>query len=175
MGIVMASVPELKSAMTAKGWEQYHVNRAVSILQGAGAVKTGAVRFLDAIIYWVILFAAIVGNFIVSIVFIPVLLAFDELSAVIAVAVFAVAFGTLLDFIVREVEHLRRAHLIVPELFIPAIALINIYIIVTLSNGVATTLQLATHNPWLISVMYVCAFVLPHFILEWRRRRLGYR
>jgi hypothetical protein len=161
--------------MSSKGWEQYHVNRATSILQNADTVKTGAIRFLDAIIYWVILFAAIVGNFIVSIVFIPVLLAFDELSAVVAVAVFAVAFGTLLDFIVREVEHLRRSHLIVPELFIPAIALINIYIIVRLSNGVAVSLDLPTHNPWLISIMYVCAFVLPHFALKWRRSRLGYR
>lgn len=171
----MATVPELKSAMSSKGWEQYHVNRAASILQGAGTVKTGAVRFLDATIYWGILLSAIVGNFIVSIVFIPVLLAFDELSAVVAVAVFAVAFGTLLDFIVKEVEHLRKSHLIVPELFIPAIALINIYIIVRLSNSVATTLQLSTHNPILISVMYVCAFILPHFVLKWRRSRMGYR
>ena len=164
----------MRSALNQQGWAPHQINRATSIMQSAAGVKSEGIRFLDAAVYWGILFAAILGNFALSIVFIPILIAFDDLSLVVTVAVLAVAFGTLMDVVIREVEHLRRTHLIVPELFIPAIALINIYIIVRLSNSVATSLQLTTtHNPWVVSVMYVCGFVLPHFILKWRRSRMG--
>ncbi len=167
----MATVQEIRSSMAAQGWQPHQVNKAAAILQSANAVKSDAIKFLDEVVYWGILLSAIIGNFILSLVFIPILLAFDDLSLVVTVAVLAVAFGTLMDVVIREIEHLRRAHLIIPELFIPAIALINIYMIVQLSNKFAVGVGLPTHNPWVVSIMYVCGFILPHFILKWKRNK----
>jgi hypothetical protein len=132
-------------------------------------MKTDAVRFLDSVIYWGALLVAILGNFVLSIVVIPILLAFDDLSLVIVIAAIAAAFGILMDVVLREIEHLRHHTVIIPELFIPALALINVYIITTLTNSAAVIAGLQTHNPWIVSVMYVCGFSLPHFVLKWRR------
>ncbi len=165
----MALTYEQMQLLRQKGWQPHQITRATGIIGAAQEVKSDAIKFLDMFVYWGILLLAIVGNFILSIVVIPILLAFDDLSLVIAVAIIAVAFGTLLDVIIREVEHFRRNKLIIPELFIPAIALINIYIITTLTNNVAELVQLPTHNPWIVSIMYVCGFSLPHFLLKWQR------
>ena len=162
-------LPILRQTLGQKGWQPHQVDRAISTLQAAPSVRSDGLRLLDTLIYWGALGLAVVGNFILSIAFIPVFLVFDDLSLVIAVAIIAAAFGFLLDIVLREIEHLRHRAIIIPELFIPALALINIYVITNLANGFATSLQLQTHNPWVVSIMYVCAFVLPHFILKWRR------
>jgi hypothetical protein len=162
-------LPALRQTLTQKGWQPHHIDRAIGVLQSSPSARSDAVRLLDVLIYWGALALAVVGNFILSIAFIPVFLVFDDLSLVISVAIIAAAFGLLLDVVLREIEHLRHRVIIIPELFIPAIALINIYIITGLANGFASTLGLQTHNPWVVSIMYVCAFVLPHFVLKWRR------
>lgn len=165
----MALTYDQLQALREKHWQPHQIARATSILQSAGEMKTDAVKLLDSVIYWGALLVAILGNFVLSIVVIPILLAFDDLSLVLAIAVIAAAFGVLMDVVLREIEHLRHRTIIIPELFIPALALINVYIITTLTNSAAVIAGLQTHNPWVVSVMYVCGFSLPHFVLKWRR------
>ncbi|MBI4150696.1 hypothetical protein HY492_01075 [Candidatus Woesearchaeota archaeon] len=165
----MALMYDQLQALREKGWQPHQVSRATAILHSAAEMKTDAVKLLDSVIYWGALSVAILGNFVLSIVVIPILLAFDDLSLVLVIAAIAAAFGVLMDVVLREIEHLRHRAFIIPELFIPALALINIYIITNLTNAAAVIAGLQTHNPWIVSVMYVCGFSLPHFVLKWRR------
>lgn len=163
---------QLRMNLENKGWQPHHIERAVAVLQSSASVKPEGVRMLDALIYWIALALAILGNFSLSIALIPVLLAFNDIALFVSTAIAAVLFGTVLDFILKEIEHLRKSHLIIPELFIPTIALINVYIITNLSNDVAVLLKLpTTHNPVTVSLIYMFCFIIPHFVLQWMRSR----
>lgn len=163
---------QLRMNLENKGWQPHHIERAVAVLQSSASVKPEGVRFLDSIIYWIALALAVLGNFALSIALIPVLLAFNDIALFVSTAIAAVLFGTVLDFILKEIEHLRKSHLIIPELFIPTIALINVYIITNLSNDVAIILKLpTTHNPVTVSLIYMFCFIIPHFVLQWMRSR----
>jgi hypothetical protein len=54
----------------------------------------------------------------------------------------------------------------VPWLFIPAIAIINVYLMTNLSNHVATLMEMTTsiHEAPLVSAVYVGAFMFPYGI-----------
>jgi hypothetical protein len=166
----MPTNEQLRMNLANKGWQEHHIDRAVSVLQQSQSVKSDGVKFLDSFVYWFALLLAVLGNFVLSIALIPVLLAFSNIALLVSVAIAAVLFGTVLDFVLREIEQLRHTHLIIPELFIPAIALINVYIITNLSNSVAALLKLPTsHNPLTVSIIYMVCFVIPHFALQWAR------
>ncbi len=159
-------------SLADKGWQPHQITRAISLIQSSQSVKSDSVRLLDSFIYWGVLLAAILGNFVLSITIIPILLVFTDIALLISVGLIALAFGLVLDFILREIEHLQSSHLVIPELFIPAIALINIYIITNLGNAVSALLKLPTqHNPLLVSMMYVCGFIIPHFALKYGRNK----
>ncbi|HSU72742.1 MAG TPA: hypothetical protein VLJ21_02745 [Candidatus Binatia bacterium] len=163
---------QLRMNLASKGWQPHHIDRAISVLQSSASIKSDSVRLLDSVIYWIALALAVLGNFVLSIALIPVLLAFSDIALLISTAIAAILFGMVLDFVLREIEQLRHTHLIIPELFIPAIALINVYIITNLSNNVALALNLSTtHNPWVVSIIYMICFVIPHFVLKWSRSK----
>ena len=160
----------VRSLLKQKGWQSHHIERAVAILHSAEGVKSDSMKFLDTAVFWGALLIAVLGNFILSIVLIPVLVAFTGVAVLATVGILAIAFGFILDVIVREIEHLQKSHLIIPEIFIPAIALVNIYIITNLSNKLTVELNLVPHNPWFVSIVYMSGFLLPHFVLKLARR-----
>ncbi|MBI4145332.1 hypothetical protein HY493_03955 [Candidatus Woesearchaeota archaeon] len=165
------TVEQLKTTLGQKGWQPHHIDRAMAMIQDAPNVKSDALRLLDILVYWGALGLAVLGNFVLSIALIPVLLVFSDIPLLFGLGLLAVAFGFIMDVVLREIEHLRRAHRIVPELFIPALALINLYIITRFTNTIAPLMGLPTsHDPWLASIMYVTGFVLPHFLLKWLKK-----
>lgn len=166
-----ATIDQLRTTLGQKGWQPHHIDRAMTMIQDAPSVKSDALKLLDFLAYWGALALAVLGNFVLSIALIPVLLVFSDVPLLFGLALLAVAFGFIMDVMLREIEHLRREHRIVPELFIPALALINIYIITQFTNTIAPLMGLPTsHNPWLSSAMYVTGFVLPHFMLKWLKK-----
>lgn len=164
---------QLRNTLKEKGWPNHHIERTISTLHSASGLKSDSVKILDNLVFWGLLVIAVLGNFALSIVLIPVLVAFTNVALLITVAVLAIAFGFILDVVLREIEHLQKSHLIIPELFIPAIALINIYVITNLSNKLIVELNLVTHNPWIVSVVYITGFLIPHFILKMMRNTIS--
>jgi hypothetical protein len=163
---------DLKKSLQKKGWQQHHIDRAVATLQHSHHVKSSHVKFLDGLIYWFALLLAVFGNFIISIALIPVFVVFTKTWLLITLTVVALAFGYLLDIMIREIEHLQKNHLIIPELFIPAIGIINIYVITKLANTYSIILQTGTnHDPWTTSIAFVIAFSVPHYVVKWRKMR----
>ncbi|MCX6706618.1 MAG: hypothetical protein NT001_00565, partial [Candidatus Woesearchaeota archaeon] len=53
-------------------------------------------------------------------------------------------------------------------IFIPAIALINVFVMVTISNNLSARLGLVQENPIIMSLIYVAAFLLPYIVSEFR-------
>lgn len=133
------------------------------ILATAEAEKTGTLKFLDISVYWIGLLIAVAGNFIISIVLLPFLVIMKESYLYVSLALLGLAFGALLHILLREIEHLQHKHHIIAEMFIPSIALLNVYIVTKLANRISATMQLQTaHEPGIVALVYVIAFFSPH-------------
>ncbi|HLC96083.1 MAG TPA: hypothetical protein VJH97_02070 [Candidatus Nanoarchaeia archaeon] len=156
---------DLYYSLRTKGWTKKEIQRATQILQSTE--KPAKIKILDAIIYWFVLFVAIFGNLIISIALVPFLLQFRSVFLYTIIAVLAAVFGFLFDLLIRDIETIQKKHVIIAGLFIPALAIINIYYITSFSNHVSSVLQLGnSHNPISISFIYVIAFISPYFLYK---------
>lgn len=169
----MDRIERISTNLAAQGWSQQDIRKATTILQEAPAKRSPWIRVLDSILYWVLLGVAILANFIISIVLVPFLLVLTGPLLYGALFFLGLVFGTMLDVVVRETEYLQKKHVIVAEVLIPAIALINIYMITRLSNKLAAIMELpgSNNSPLYVALVYVIAFALPHFIYGWMHTR----
>ncbi|MFH2028212.1 MAG: hypothetical protein ABIJ08_03675 [Nanoarchaeota archaeon] len=154
---------DLYQRLKAKGWSSEDIQKAMRIINKAKEKKPRRIQILDAMIYWFVLIIAIVGNLIISIALVPFLLEFHSFFLYVIIAILALVFGFFFDLLIRDIESLEQKHVIIAGLFIPALALINIFYIAQFSNYVSVTLNLNNaHNPFLVSLVYVTAFSSPY-------------
>jgi hypothetical protein len=147
-------------------WTQAEKNKTMRSFQTAEQKKTSFVQFLDIAVFWVALFVAILGNFILSIVLVPFLLIMSGWMLYASLFFVGLSFGLLFAVIISYIEKIETKHHIIAGVFIPALALINVYIITYFANELIVLLKLTTtaHNPGLVSITYVVAFTLPYLI-----------
>jgi hypothetical protein len=127
---------------------------------------------LDKLVYWVALLLAIGGNLIISVVLIPLLLTIQSAVALyFIIFILAIAFGLLFSLLLGDIGSISRQRLVVAGVFIPVVAIINIFIVVYISNFISQRFEEFTlHNPYLVSIIYVASFSLPYIIQKIKRR-----
>ena len=151
-----------------KGWTEKDIYQALSIIQDADTKKSKKIMFLDSMIYWIVLFVALIGNFVISIVLIPFMLAIEGLRLYALITVIAFAFGAFFDLLIRDIEKVEKKDIVIAGLFLPALAIINVSFMVKFTNYLQNMLLLGNiqHNPLIISMIYVIAFMLPYLIKD---------
>ncbi len=156
----------IAAELTAKGWSQAEAKKAADIMAHAQAEKSPSMIFLEQTVFWVGMAIAMVGNFIVSVVLVPFLLLLSGWGLYATIFVVGAAFGLLFNVLIHYIEELGEGQHIMAGAFIPALALVNVYIITHFSNKLEILLQLENpaHSPLFISMTYVVAFVLPYLI-----------
>ncbi len=154
------------SNLLEKGFTKKEAQKTIEIIERAKEKKTPKIRFLDSFIYWMLLIVSIIGNLVMSITLIPFLLAFKKIPLYFIIIILAAMFGFLFDQLIKDIENLEHQHYIIAWIFIPALALINIYYITSFTNHVTEIfkLEISINPPLLISVIYVIAFILPYLI-----------
>jgi len=157
---------QLHTILERKGWSEQEVQHALRSLEEAEQKKSPFVRALDTFVIWLFLIIAILGTFIVSVVLVPILVIMQGAMLYAMLAGMGVFFGFVLTSVLVHLEKVQTKPLIMPSIFLPAIALINVYIITRFSNDLIELLKLPTisHSPAIVSVVYVAAFVIPHTI-----------
>ena len=156
---------DLYDKLKAKGWRAKDIKKAIKIINQAREKKPKKLQLLDTVIYWFILIVAIIGNLVISIALVPFLLEFKHFFLYMIIIILALIFGFFFDLLIRDIEGLEQKHVIIAGIFIPALALINIFYITNFSNYVSLTLNLNnTHNPLIVSFVYVLAFVSPYVV-----------
>lgn len=168
---------DIHSSIGNKGWTAADVKKTRDILAHAEAEKSTSILFLEQTAFWIALLIAIIGNFVVSVIIVPFLLLLHGASLYLTIFVIGVTFGTLINVLIGYIEKLGAGKHIIAGAFIPALALINIYIITRFSNDLEILLQLTTppHSPMLVSVVYVISFVIPYLLEHFdhvRKKRL---
>ena len=147
-----------------KGFSKQEAMKTIGILAKAEQKKSARIRFLDSIIYWVLLFVAIIGNMVIAIILIPFILTFRPVPLFFIIALLAAMFGFLMDTLIRDIESIEKKHLIIAWLLIPSLAVINIFYMTSFTDHLVDvfSMSLTMPSPFFISFVYVMAFTLPY-------------
>jgi hypothetical protein len=154
-----------------KDWSPDLAAKTERILRTAEKAKSAGMRFVDSSLYWLLLIIAIIGNFIVSVVLVPFLIALKGWPLYLSLLLISVSFGGMFSFILHNLEQLKSKQHIIASVFIPCLALINVAIFAMLSNKLIILMKLGTppHNPLLIGAVYVFGYVLPGSLAHLRK------
>ena len=164
---------QITQDLRKKGWTEEEIAQAVRGMQDAVKSKGRFTRFLDQIVYWFFLMLTLLGNFIATVVLVPfMLLVAQPVLLYPVVVVVAVSFGALMDNIIQDILDIPNAQKIMPELFLPAIALMSVYIMVRLNNEIAMVMQLpyGIHEPIIMGIFYTSGFMLPYYF-TWQKKK----
>lgn len=157
--------------MKPKPWTD--AQATMEILAHAEASKPSTTRFIESIAFWMALIIAIAGNLIISVIMVPFLLLLKGIGLYFTIFIVGGAFGLLFNVLIGYIEKLGQGQHIIAGAFIPALAVINIWLITKLSNQLELLLALPTpaHNPITTSLTYVIAFTLPYIIKHFQHVR----
>ena len=155
---------DLEDKIKKKKWPKKDIDKTITILRKAKLIKKK--KNFDKIIYWSILFVAIIGNLIISITLVPFLLALNSYQLYLIVITLGLSFGFLFNILIIDIENLEKKHYIIAGIFIPSLAIINIAYMTMFSNYLIGIMHLhnITHNPVSIGIAYAVSFVVPLFI-----------
>ena len=67
-------IKNLRSKLLKKGWEDHEVDHIEAIFERAHTQKPKHIHFIDKSMYWIALILALLGNFVMSLIMIPILL-----------------------------------------------------------------------------------------------------
>ena len=154
---------KIEGKLKKKGWTKKEINDTLKIFREAKNNKHPAIKFLDKSVYWIALAAAILGNFIISVVLIPFLLTLRDFQLYLVIITIGVTFGSLFELLIRSITHLEARHHLFFGFLVPIIAIINVFVITTYSKGLEKKLMIGSaYNPLVVSVVYGAAFIIPY-------------
>jgi hypothetical protein len=157
---------ELKQSLLEKGWSLEEVEKALDTVYRDEPKKEKHRKKMNRILYWSTLILVIVANTIVSIIMVPFLLVLSTFSLYFIIGILGLVLGSLFNLLIRDIEHVDPKHHVVAGVFLPAIAIVNIYIMVNFANRFNEALNISPihQNPIIVSLIYVIAFLLPYVI-----------
>ncbi len=158
--------PARQQQLRQRGWSESQVKHAEEVLERAEYHDL----FFSKIVFWSALVVVIFANIIVSAVLIPFLLAFTDTVLYATVVILAATIGFLYTFLVTDIGHLHKAHHRAAGILVPLIAVVNVAAMVFISNRFITELQLQNqpHDPILVSIIFVIAFLVPYMVVQLR-------
>jgi hypothetical protein len=147
-----------------KGWSEEEIKRVTSVFAESPSKKSPTILLIDKVVYWAGLFLAIIGNFAISVLLIPFLILLKSFYLYLSLLFLGIIFGWVFSVLISDIEAVKTGQHIVAWVFIPAIALINVYIMTNLSNHIAGLMQIGSgiHAAPMVSVVYVLAFMFPY-------------
>ncbi|PIN86444.1 hypothetical protein COV19_04775 [Candidatus Woesearchaeota archaeon CG10_big_fil_rev_8_21_14_0_10_44_13] len=158
-------MPDLRNNLLKRGWAKEEVDRAMNIMNSEEK-RLKHIRYnvgTNFVVYWAVLLVLTIANFLVSIMLIPFLLVMKPFLVEIIVGVMGLVFGLLFNLVIRDIEHIETKHHLAAAVFIPAIAIINIFVVVNVANAITARIKIPlAQNPIFVSLIYVVMFLLPY-------------
>ncbi|MFC1768921.1 hypothetical protein ACFLZX_04115 [Nanoarchaeota archaeon] len=153
-------------------WTKEDVDKTVKIILRAKEKRTSFVRFLDQIVYLSVFIVALIINFVISIVLVPILVVFHGFWLYVMIAILAFSFGLLFEVLIRDIENLEIRHHVLNIIAIPSIAVINLLIIGAIAVFTRDTLLLnLPHHPLVEGLVYAVFFILPYLYRQFFKKR----
>lgn len=153
----------LREKLREKGWKEDEIEHALSIMKPSESKSAVFVNRMNPVLYWSALVISIIGNFLIAVAMIPFLLVLSNVQLYVVITILAISFGAMFNLLINTIEALDPSHHVIAGVFIPALAVITIFVMVNVANQISFVLQTPIHqNPIFVSVAYVVAFILPY-------------
>ena len=155
----------LAKRLEEKGWSEAEIQQLQKVITEPerGRHKPAFRTRLNPVVYWSTLIVAVIGNFVVAWALLPFLLMLAGGALYFFIAVIALVFGLLFNWLLGSVEHFDPEHHVIAWLFIPALAFITIYVLVGIANQLSVAFASPVRqSPVTVSVVFVAAYVLPY-------------
>ncbi len=156
---------ETIAQLKKKGWSLDDIRKAEDIIASRAVKdKSKTTHHFERVLYWTVILVIIIGNFIVSLGITPILLAMNQAAVDVIIILLGFAFGLLFNLLILDLEFVSKKHHLIALVIIPLAALINLSVIVNITNAVNDVLQISNvrNNPITMSVLYVLAFLAPY-------------
>src|SRR3989344_3143247 len=149
-----------KVQLQQKGWSDQDVRHAEVVLERSEKSDV----FFSRIVFWTALVVIILGNFMASLLLIPFLVVFNTTMLYVVTVFLGGAIGFLYNFLINDVEHLETKHHLFATILIPLIAIINIFLVVIVSNTLISESNLKNdvHSPLITALIFAIALLLPY-------------
>ena len=166
----------LLNRLEKRGWKKKEIAEAAWLIKKAKQSIDPETSLLQQRIYRILLIVVVVANFAISIALMPLMIALRGGFLYFILVVMGISFGLLFELVIRSIEHFERRHHVALAYFIPVVALINIFTITKISNGLTITLSMKNiQNPLLIGIVYSVSFVLPYLVARFILRAEYYK
>lgn len=158
--------PFKKENLMKKGWSEEEIKKAEQILEQAEAHDL----FFSQVVFWSALLVIIFANLLVSLILIPFLIFFNQWFLYLITFILGGTVGFLYNFLIMDIGHLEKKHHLLAGILVPVLALINLIIMVIVSNQFIRELKIknSPHNFVVVGLVFVIAFILPYLIDRFR-------
>lgn len=155
-------------------WSEEDIRRAALIILDAEKNKSLLVKILDEIIHWIILLVILLGNVLIAGFMVIISGLVSPAFFYIILILFAVSFGLLIEFPLRDIKKLDKTKHFLSRLMLPVLAFVNIYILVGMRNALEYFLGREVElNAYSAGIVYGIFFLMPHFVGMLRRKKGG--
>jgi hypothetical protein len=154
--------PAKKAQLREKGWSTTEVDHAAAILEKAAQHDL----HFSKMVFWSALVVIIFANLLISLILIPFLIVLNTYILFALLVLLGGTIGFLYNFLITDIGLLEKKQHRRASVIIPLIALGNMLVMVWVSNRFITDLQVQNtpHNIWVVSGVFVVAFILPYVI-----------
>lgn len=161
----------LHERLLEKGWTQEEIEHTTRILNsGVDDAKQSALnKGSHPILYWAGLIVAIIGNLLLSVTMIPFLMILSSMQLYIILGIVGVVFGGMFYVILKDIEQVDQSHHVMAGIFIPAIALITVYIMTGVANRFNELIKNPNeHSQIILSIVYLVCFSMPYLFYKFK-------
>jgi len=118
---------------------------------------------LDLFVYWTSLVLLALFNLVAVFFLIPFLMFFADPFISVMVGGIGLLFGFLFNLLIMGIEHMKKRHTITAGFFIPILAILDIMLILSITETINTMLvRPVTYNVSLVVVVFITTFVAPY-------------
>jgi len=150
-----------KLYLSKKGWSNQELNKAESILDKKSKHNK---KFSKRVLLSSLLLV-IIGNIVSAFILIPFLIFLPNYLLYGFIILLASLIGVLYNMLINDIGNLEKKHHLLASLVLPIVALINMFILVPITNELISKKKLdPSSNPWTIAIVFSIAFILPYLI-----------
>ncbi|MFH1511615.1 MAG: hypothetical protein ABIF10_08045 [Candidatus Woesearchaeota archaeon] len=146
-----------------KGWSKKELDRLKRAKAKSIEKRSSFEKFLHAYLFWIVILAAVFTNFIIGLLFVPLLLVMGGLLMYSVIVSVGLCFGFLFENLVMNFDDFSHHHHVLLIAIVPAIAAISVLVFSQIANQLILFFDLPgiLHNSLLVGLVYGLSFMLP--------------
>ncbi len=159
---------DYRKALKSKGWSETEVQHALRELDRV----TQQDVFFAKVGFYSALLVVVLANILISFTLLFLSLVLAPVFLYVVVLLLGLVIGFLYHFLISDIGHIGKEHHLLALFIIPAIALVNLVVIVLVANTIIADLALTTgvHNAWLTAVVFAISLLLPTLLARVLRK-----